>query len=117
MRAPLVLASAAAALVVVLAACASAPPIADPNGPYAQGERTYRSHCAACHRLRAPSSETRARWAWAVEKYGPRAKLFGADRADVLAFLQAYAKDAPPPAPAAPAAPATPAPPAPEVKP
>jgi mono/diheme cytochrome c family protein len=68
MRAPLALASAAAALVTILAACASSPPIADPSGPYAQGERIYRSHCAACHRLRAPSSATGARWAWAVEK-------------------------------------------------
>ncbi len=107
MRATALAVAAIAALATL--GCASLPPIADPDGPYAQGERTYRSHCAACHRLRAPSSETRARWAWAVEKYAPRARLGGEARREVLEFLQAYAKDAPPlPPPPAPAAPATP---------
>ena len=60
----------------------------------ADGERLYRSHCAACHRLRDPGEHTRARWAWAVERFGPRAHLAPEERAQVLAWLQARASDA-----------------------
>lgn len=59
-----------------------------------EGERLYRSRCAACHRLRDPGEHTRARWAWAVERFGPRAHLAPAEQARVLAWLQARASDA-----------------------
>lgn len=67
-----------------------------PARPEEAGEQLYRSHCAACHRLRDPREQTRARWAWAVDHYGPRAHLKPEERAEVLAYLQAHAKDAPP---------------------
>ncbi len=68
--------------------------------PEAAGERLYRGHCASCHRLRDPSEETRDRWAWAVDRFGPRAHLSPGERVLVLAFLKAHARDAIP-APAA----------------
>ena len=90
-----------AAAALLLAACASSPRGA-PTDPDAAGERLYRSHCAACHRLRDPAEQTRERWAWAVDRYGPRAHLTEEERRLVLAYLSARAKDAPAPAPGAP---------------
>ncbi len=84
----------AAAALVLLAACASAPR-GGASDPQAEGERIYRVHCAACHRLRDPKEQTAERWAWAVDHFGPRAHLGEPDRRLVLAYLQAHAKDAP----------------------
>lgn len=88
------------AAALLLSACASSPRRA-PSDPDAAGERLYRSHCAACHRLRDPSEETRERWGWAVNRYGPRAHLSEEERQLVLSYLAARAKDAPAAAPAA----------------
>jgi mono/diheme cytochrome c family protein len=90
MRSLLVLAAAA------LAACAGAgggPATAAPADPDAAGQRLYRAHCAACHRLRDPSEQTRQGWARAVEHYGPRAHLSGEERRLVLEYLQARARE------------------------
>ncbi len=65
-----------------------------PGTSGATGEALYREHCGACHRLRDPSEQTRERWAWAVEHYGPRAHLAPEQRRLVLGYLQAHAKDA-----------------------
>jgi mono/diheme cytochrome c family protein len=94
---PTLLASLAApAALAVALACAGGsvnlPPAA--NDAEAHGERLYRSHCGACHRLRQPSERTRAEWAEAVQKMAPRAHLGDADRPAVLDYLQAHAKDA-----------------------
>ena len=64
--------------------------------PTDQGEKLYRSHCAACHRLRDPAERDRASWAQAVERYGPRAHLDPGERAQVLEFLSSRARDAAP---------------------
>jgi mono/diheme cytochrome c family protein len=80
--------------VALAAACASAPTRSAAGGADAAGENLYREHCGACHRLRDPSEEVRERWAWAVDRYGPRAHLDEKDRALVLRHLQAHAKDA-----------------------
>ncbi len=79
--------------VAAIAACASTQH-AGPATPGATGESLYREHCGACHRLRDPSEQTRERWAWAVDHYGPRAHLSPEERQLVLAYLQAHAKDA-----------------------
>jgi len=89
---------AAIALVWLAIACASGPRAGNSAGsaaPDAAAERIYRGHCAACHRLRDPEEQTAARWAWAVERYGPRAHLSEEERRLVLGWLQARAKDAP----------------------
>ncbi len=84
----------ALALWALAAACATGPrpgPAADPDEV---AERLYRGHCAACHRLRDPREQTGARWAWAVERFGPRAHLSEEERRLVLSWLQARARDA-----------------------
>lgn len=86
-------ASLAAALVcVALVACASAR--AARSAP--SGEAAYRAHCAACHRLYDPGARTAAEWDRQVGRMAARAHLAGEDRAAVLAYLRANAKDAPP---------------------
>ncbi len=75
-------------------ACATTSSPTDARAAEPDGARLYREHCGACHRLRAPSEQTRDRWAWAVEHYGPRAHLSPGERQLVTAFLQAHASDA-----------------------
>lgn len=76
-------------------ACATGPRAGDSSRSGAAAERIYRGHCAACHRLRDPDEQTAERWAWAVERYGPRAHLSEEERRLVLGWLQERAKDAP----------------------
>lgn len=90
------LAAAALSAAVLVVACATSAPAPSGGDPLAAGERAYREHCGACHRLRSPSEQTREGWARAVDKYGPRAHLGDAERPLVLAYLQAHAKDAAP---------------------
>jgi hypothetical protein len=52
----------------------------------------YMNHCSRCHAPFAPSSLRAGQWPMYVRKYAPRAQLFGADRARVLAWLQANAQ-------------------------
>ena len=88
MRARLAAVLAAAAL-----ACAGTP---GPQGGAAQGERLYRSKCAACHRAYPPASRDREKWAEVLSRMAPKARLSDAERALVLEHLQANARDAPP---------------------
>ena len=84
-----------ALLAVAAVACATTSTGSAASGtPEAHGEQLYRGHCGSCHRLRDPSEQTRDRWAWAVERYGPRAHLSEGERQLVLAYLQSHAKDA-----------------------
>jgi mono/diheme cytochrome c family protein len=82
----------ALALAGLLAGCAAGQSGAGLPAPIG-GEQLYRSHCAACHRLRDPAEQTREGWARAVQHYGPRAHLGPADQARVLAWLQGRAAD------------------------
>jgi mono/diheme cytochrome c family protein len=86
----------AAALALGCAAPSSGGGASTPAAPDAAGERLYRAHCAACHRLRDPGEQTRERWAWALERYGARAHLSEEERRLVLDYLQARASDARP---------------------
>lgn len=52
----------------------------------------YYSRCAQCHAPFAPATFTAGQWPMYVERYGPRAGLFGVDRARVLRWLQANAR-------------------------
>ncbi len=70
-----------------VAATATRPAFAD------EGARTlYMSHCGACHEPFDPGSMGAGDWPRFVRKYGPRAGLFGANRARVLTWLQANAR-------------------------
>ncbi len=82
-----------AAAALASASCAGAP--AAEAGP-AGAERLYRSKCSACHRAYPPSSRDRTAWAEVLPKMAPRAKLSDAERARILEYLQANAKDASP---------------------
>ncbi len=84
----------AAALALAALACAGAP--AGSAGPDAAGDRLYRSRCSACHRAYPPSSRDRAAWAQILPKMAPRAKLTDDERARILGYLDANAKDAAP---------------------
>jgi hypothetical protein len=49
----------------------------------------YLARCSTCHEPFAPTHVSAAEWPYYVNKYGPRAGLFGQERARVLAWLQA----------------------------
>lgn len=66
---------------------ASAPSSADPAT-----ERLYVTRCGRCHVPHPPSSHTAGDWPFYVNRYGPRAGLFGEERRRVLAWLQANAR-------------------------
>lgn len=68
------------------AAQASLPAEADP----AAGA-LYASRCAQCHEPVHPATYSAAEWPAYVDRYGPRAGLFGSQRVRVLAWLQAHA--------------------------
>jgi|GEM_PF-3152853 len=51
----------------------------------------YASRCAQCHEPVHPATYSAAQWPAYVDRYGPRAGLFGPQRARVLAWLQAHA--------------------------
>jgi cytochrome c5 len=72
---------------VALPGDASAPASDD---PVARG--LYLDRCTRCHDPFAPSSFSAREWPTLVARYGPRAGLFGAERARVLAWLQANAR-------------------------
>lgn len=84
----------AAIIFVGAAACATTQSLSTASLTERDGARLYREHCGACHRLRDPSEQTRDRWAWAVEHYGPRAHLSPEARRLVTDYLQAHASDA-----------------------
>jgi mono/diheme cytochrome c family protein len=52
----------------------------------------YASRCAQCHEPFAPGTFTAGEWPIYVDRYGPRAGLFGSERARVLRWLQAHAR-------------------------
>ncbi len=80
---------------LALAACAAGGPRA---GAAARGPEDvaglYRSKCSACHRLYEPVGRSRAEWAAVVPRMAPKAHLSAEERAALLAWLEAHAKDA-----------------------
>lgn len=52
----------------------------------------YASRCGQCHEPFAPQTFSAGEWPVYVDRYGPRAGLFGADRERVLRWLQANAR-------------------------
>jgi hypothetical protein len=60
------------------------------------GARLYRRRCASCHHLHDPGERSAGEWGDVLKRMAPKAHLSGADRAAVLAFLQAHAKGSAP---------------------
>lgn len=52
----------------------------------------YLNHCSRCHAPFAPDTVSAGDWPRYVQRYAPRAGLFGEDRARVLRWLQANAR-------------------------
>lgn len=52
----------------------------------------YASRCAQCHDLVHPATYSAAEWPAYVDRYGPRAGLFGQERSRVLTWLQAHGR-------------------------
>ena len=51
----------------------------------------YAQRCGTCHELFHPTDYSAAEWPTYVNKYAPRAGLYGTERAMVLRWLQANA--------------------------
>ena len=58
-----------------------------------QGRAAYREHCGSCHRLKLPTSLSRAEWPRALVKMRPRAKLDSAQAAAILQYLLSAPRD------------------------
>jgi mono/diheme cytochrome c family protein len=95
MRPPTTTALLAALASLALGCATTSGAVEGAAGEDAAGGRLYREHCGSCHRLRDPTEQTTERWAWAVDRFGPRAHLSPEQRRLVLGWLQARAKDAP----------------------
>ena len=67
---------------------------AAPGAPYVDESAgaVYVARCSRCHEPFSPSRFSAAEWPALVQRYGPRAGLFGSERARVLAWLQAHAQ-------------------------
>ena len=52
----------------------------------------YLNHCSRCHAPFAPNTVSAGDWPRYVQRYAPRAGLFGEDRTRVLRWLQANAR-------------------------
>src|SRR5262245_2399706 len=62
------------------------------QGPDDGARAVYLARCSACHEPFAPTHVSAAEWPRYVAKYGPRAGLFGEERARVLRWLQANSR-------------------------
>ncbi len=67
------------------------PTPAGPDADPAAGS-IYASRCAQCHEPIHPATYSAAEWPAYVDRYGPRAGLFGSERARVLSWLQAHGR-------------------------
>jgi hypothetical protein len=63
--------------------------------PAQLGQRVFETRCGRCHGLKVPMNYTQAAWGNLVDKMAPRAKLTEDEKAQVLAYVRANAKDAP----------------------
>jgi mono/diheme cytochrome c family protein len=66
--------------------------VAAPRPADAATQALYAQKCGACHAPFSPAYASASEWPTFVRRYGPRAGLFGADRARVLAWLQDHAR-------------------------
>jgi mono/diheme cytochrome c family protein len=62
------------------------------TGDAVAGKETYIANCGRCHSLKKPDNYTSEEWVPLVNKMAPKAKLSDADKANVLAYVQANAK-------------------------
>jgi cytochrome c553 len=61
-------------------------------GDAVAGKQTYIANCGRCHSLKNTSDYTTDEWVPLVDKMAHKAKLSDSDKANVLAYVQANAK-------------------------
>jgi cytochrome c2 len=79
-----------------LAACSASRGAAGPDegSADARAARLYRAKCSACHRAYEPATRTGAEWSEILDAMAPRAHLRDGERALLLDYLRAHARDA-----------------------
>jgi mono/diheme cytochrome c family protein len=83
---------------IVIASCSpktTPPPAATttaPTGDVAAGKDTYVAKCQRCHELKNPGDFNTRQWVKLVDEMAPKAHLDDAEKANVLAYVQANAK-------------------------
>ncbi len=58
----------------------------------AKGHETYTAKCGRCHELKTTTDYTAKEWVGWVDQMAPKAKLDESEKANVLAYVQFYAK-------------------------
>ena len=61
----------------------------------ASGQRVFETRCGKCHGLKNPGNYTQVRWVDLVNVMAPKARITDEEKAQVLAYVQHNAKDAP----------------------
>lgn len=60
-----------------------------------RGKKTFELRCGRCHALKQPEAYTQQRWVTIMESMALKAQLDETQKAEVLAYVQHNAKDAP----------------------
>ncbi len=85
-------------LAIVVASCAhktvptQTATVTTATGDAVAGKETYIANCGRCHSLKNTGDYTSDEWVPLVDKMARKAKLNDADKANVLAYVQANAK-------------------------
>jgi cytochrome c5 len=58
----------------------------------ADGKATFESKCGRCHALKSPADYDATRWVKLVDWMAPKAQLNDTEKANVIAYVQANAK-------------------------
>lgn len=98
MKTPLILLSATALAGSMMTSCETAPakPSADTAGVTAgsaepDGRKIYFGRCTSCHAADPVSDYTRSEWHGIIAEMAPKAKLSGAERSALTAYIMAHA--------------------------
>lgn len=60
-----------------------------------KGKKVFEKRCSQCHALKEPGNHEQQKWVLIMERMAPKAQLDETQKAEVLAYVQHYAKDAP----------------------
>lgn len=60
-----------------------------------KGKKVFEKRCNQCHALKEPVNYEQQKWVQILERMAPKAQLDDTQRAEVLAYVQHYAKDTP----------------------
>lgn len=60
-----------------------------------KGKKVFENRCGRCHALKQPVNYEQQKWVQIMERMAPKAQLDETQKAEVLAYVQHYAKDAP----------------------